>query len=341
MVSVPENLTSTRKRVRRYFGDNKTKAEKFASKIRTRYHKGERGSLLTVEQSVQAAEALRILEGSGVSLIEAAQEAVRRRTEGGTETFREKWGRFVDEMEAHWRPRYAKDMGKIPRWVPSLMDRRVCDITPGMVREAVIAGGAKAESTIAARSIRINSVLTGRGKRRRAAKISILKPWARWRLLRACETPEERWAVALLLYAGIRPDAEEGEISRLDWEHFRKGEIYIPHEVSKTGSDRHIPITPRLAKLIEGHPDEGPVAPAWWYRKWRRIRKLARLGSEQDLTRHTFGSHFLAAFGEHEAKQAMGHTRDSDTIFRHYRRAVTTRAGRRYFRLLTTAPPKG
>lgn len=44
-------------------------------------------------------------------------------------------------------------------------------------------------------------------------------------------------------------------------------------------------------------------------------------------------SNFLAvaAFGEHVAKQALGHTANSSTIFRAYRRAITETSGKKYF----------
>lgn len=339
MVSIPGSMTATGKRRRKFFGDAKARAEKFASRIRRIYHKGERQTLLTPEQATQAAQALKLLDGTGISLIEAARAVVRQREECGTETLRERWARFSDEMEGHWRLRYALDMARIPRWVPSIIDRCCHELKPAAVREAVIAGGAKAETTIAMRVSRVLSVLSSRGKKRKGTKIAILKPWQRWRLVRLCKSEDDRRVMALLLYAGIRPDAEDGEISRLDWSNVRRSEIYIPESVSKTGSDRHIPITPRLARMITGHPKTGQVLTSGWRRRWQSIRKDAGIAKDQDITRHTFGSHFLAAMGEHEAKQAMGHTRDSDTIFRHYRRAVTTRRGRRYFGILTKQPP--
>ena len=137
----------------------------------------------------------------------------------------------------------------------------------------------------------------------------------------------------MLFFAGIRPEAESGEISRLSWSHVSPAESYIPPAVAQTGTDRHIPITPRLAWWIRGHPAAGPVRPAGWRRAWARIRAAAGLSGAQDITRHTFASHFLAAFGDHAAKQAMWHTSGSDTLFRHYRRAVREADARRYFRL--------
>jgi hypothetical protein len=336
IVSLPPGISPDGRRRRHYFAGEKgkTKAEKFAAGVRAVYHKGERGSLLRPEESMQAAEALRLLAPTGMSLVEAAKAAVERwAAAGSSETFKDRWLAFTREMEMHWRPRYAADMGKIPRWVPAaFMERRLHEITPEVLRAAVIAGGAKAEGTIKMRSTRIRSVMAGRGGKRRAVKVALL---SREELVRlkweARKDPELRRTVGLLLFAGIRPGAEDGEISRLQWEDVGEREIYISHEVSKTGSDRHIPLGRRLAWWIREHPADGPVCPAWWKVKWQRLRRAAGIGAGQDLTRHTFASHFLAVHGEQETKQAMGHTAGSDTLLRHYRRAVTREQGRRYF----------
>jgi len=338
MVSVPPGLSPDGRRRRHYFGPDdagKKKAEKFAARMQAVWHKGERGALLPAAEAVMAAEAIRMLAPTGISLVEAARQAVERwkAHEGSGETFEERWLAFTAKMEAHWRPRYARDMEKIPRWVPAaFMGRRVAEITPGMLREAVKAGGAKAEATIKARETRIRSVLSSRGGKRRAVKVALLSREELARLKwEARKDPATRRAVGLLLYAGIRPAVEDGEITRLEWEAVGEREIYVGHEVSKTGADRHVPIGRRLRWWIRGHPAEGPVIPANWKRKYDRLRRAAGIGAGQDLTRHTFASHFLAVHGEQEAKQAMGHAAGSDTLFRHYRRAVTKAQGMRYF----------
>lgn len=339
LVSIPESMSGTGKRKKRYFETLK-EAEKFAAGLRTQYHAGLRGGTISPELAAMAARAAEMLEPLGLTIFDAAKAAVDRFNAGQSpETFRDRWKRFCEEGEQHWRPRYATDMGKITRWVPeSFMETRIQAITPPMIRAAVIRGGAKPESTIKARSVRIAAVIAGRGSKRRMAKIEIMTDDQVKAMLAACEIPEETRAVALLLFAGIRPSAEDGEISRLDWEAVGDAEIYVSAEVSKTGTDRHVPLTPRLRALIKGHPADGPVIPSGWAVRWKRLRKAVGISKEQDITRHTFASHYLAAFGDHSAKQAMGHTAKSETIFRHYRRAITEEAGRVYFGL---APKPG
>jgi integrase len=333
MVSIPPKMTASGKRERRFFGENENKAERFASSLRTKFNSGLRGSVLDAATALQAQEALKILAPLNVSLVEAARlvEAQAKAT-GSRETFRERWERYQSAHELNWREIYASEIAKIPQWVgEEFMEMRIYSITNESIESALMANGSKAKSTLKRRSTIIRAVISGKSKERRADKIEVMTAGQCGAMLRACEDAAERRAVALLLFAGIRPDVEFGEISRLDWACVGENEIYIAHDVSKTGTDRHIPITPRLCRLLRGHPKEGGVLPANWKRKCDRLRKAAGISGKSDITRHTFASHFLAAYGEKAAKSAMGHTAKSDTLFRHYRRAVTEAAGKKYF----------
>jgi integrase len=86
-----------------------------------------------------------------------------------------------------------------------------------------------------------------------------------------------------------------------------------------------------LRKLIKGHPKSGSVLPAKYEKRIQELRKAAGIAGKQDITRHTFASHFLAGYGEDATKAAMGHTPNSRTLFQHYRRAVTKEQGKKYF----------
>jgi integrase len=336
MVSVPPGMSATGKRVRRFFADSK-KAGRFAASVRAAHTAGMRGNLIPAELAIQAAEADRILRPLGISLIEAARMAAaadKLEAGAGAEVFRERWLRAVVHGETVWSSRYASDMGKLDRWMgKEAMGLRCRELTEERITQALRENGAKAASTLRLRKRMVAAVLgwTEETAPRPARDIRILSPGECGRVLRACERADERRVVALLLFAGIRPDAESGEISRLDWAAVGAKEIYLDREVSKVG-DRHVPITGRLERLLRGRPESGPVVPAGWRRAWQRIRKTAGISEMQDVLRHTFASNYLAAFGEDAAKQAMGHTAGSSTLFRHYRRAVTAEAGRRFFR---------
>jgi len=334
MVSVPPTMASSGRRERRYFADEK-KAKEYAGQIRAQWSKGLRGGILDANTAAEAKQALELLRPMGMGLLDAARLVLRQASEAGTgsaETLRERWLAYCGRMEPHWRTRYAHDMGKVPRWVgPELMRARVCEVTPERLAAALRAHGAASESTLKMRSDRVNAVLKNRGSRKRSHNIAIMTVYQCARMLRSAETLAQRQAVALLLFAGVRPSAEDGEITRLEWDAVGEDDIYISPEVAKTGSDRHIPLTPRLRRLLRGRPHEGAVMPPGWKKAWQRLRKAAGV-TQQDITRHTFASNFLAAYGEQAAKSAMGHAAGSDTLLRHYRRAVLEKAGKRFFR---------
>jgi len=332
MVSIPAAMSGTGKRVRKFFSE-KRDALKFGGAARAAHNSGSRGSLISAELARDAVAAAAILEPLGISLSDAARRAVAAAgPDASPETFSDRYDRALLANEGRWRDRYVTDMKKIPRWVGrAIMGEKCSALTSGAIRGALAKHGAGAISTIDTRARYVSAILGHRDRHHRSTTIRILTPSECEAMLAACATPDERRAVALLLWAGIRPDAESGEIARLDWEDVGKSEIYVPQDVSKTGSDRHIPITPRLRRELAGRPKSGCAIPAGWKRAYQRIRKAAGV-SGQDVTRHTFASNYLAAFGEDKAKSAMGHTAGSSTLFRHYRRAVTEAAGKAFFR---------
>ena len=334
MVSVPPALTADGKRVRRFFKEWK-KANAFAGKMRKTHHSGLRGGLIPAALAMQAAEAARTLEGTGISLPEAARMAKAAVATGnGAEKFEDRYWRAMLAGEDHWSARYCVDMEKVPRWIGKEgLGLRCAEMTRERVDGLLRANGAAALKTVTRRRAMVMAVVNYQERVRGSKRgIEILTPAQAGWVLRACVTPEERRVVALLLWAGIRPDAESGELGRLEWDAVGETEIYISATVAKTKTDRHVPITGRLRRLLRGHPATGPVCPAGWRRAWQRIRRVAGIAEMQDVCRHTFASCHLAAFGEDATKQAMGHTAGSTTLFRHYRRAVTMEAGVRYFR---------
>ena len=356
MVSVPPSMSANGKRERKFFSKD-TEAKKFAATLSGQYTRGQRGGIVDAGLARQAAEASEVLAGSGSNVFDAAKAfaemtvllepfgispldackaiAAQHQAQGTAETFRERYDRFRRDNEARWRPRYANDMGKIPQWVgESLMASPCAGLNDAVIEQALRKNGAGAQTTVLARKTRVLAVLHAKTKKPPAGKITIMSPRQCGLMLRACQSPAERWAIGLLLFAGIRPYAEggNGELGRLDWSDVGAKHITVHPETSKTGTDRHIPVTPRLARVLRGRPTSGTILPPNWQRRIQVIRKLAGIGGEQDITRHTFASNFLVAFGEDATKRAMGHTAGSTVLFTSYRRAVTPEAGHHYFR---------
>jgi hypothetical protein len=332
MVSVPPTMSGSGKRVRKFFPEQK-QAAKFAASLRTQYREGQRSGVISHELAHDASSANKLLSPHGASILDAAKFWVDKNAKKTSATLAQKHKQAMAENELHWSNRYLLDMERLPRWVgDEFMDLDVMDITRALAEQAMRANGSFAQSTLESRWRYISAVLGHKTKHRKRQEIEIMTVTQCAAMLRACESAEERRACALLLFAGIRPSAEDGEITRLDWRAVGRDEIYVSREASKTG-DRFIPISPRLARLLRGHPSDGTVVPANWRRVYKRLRDAVEgLSGKQDITRHTFASNYLAAYGEDATKAAMGHSKGSMTLFRHYRAAIQKAAGVKFFR---------
>lgn len=332
IVNVPPSMTADGERHRKTF-KSQADAQRFASKLRATYGSGLRGNLIPAALAIQAAEAERILEGTGVSIVEAAKQAAdRARVDGPVETFKARLDRALAANEGRWSDVYQRDMENLWRHLPAWFLATKCrEIDAATVERAIMEGRSLKRSSIDHRARYVRAVLSHKERHHRDASPDLLTADQVAALLSACQTPAETRCVAVLLYAGIRPSADSGEIMRLDWSDFKDGAIHVRQEASKTGTDRIVPVTPRLAQIIAGHPESGQVAAPNWKKAWSRIRKAAGVSHMNDCTRHAFASHFLAWNGEDETKRAMGHTAGSRTLFSFYARAVTHEDGAAYF----------
>jgi hypothetical protein len=357
LVHVPASLSLLGKLERRTF-KQRADAEKYAGKLRTQYHKGVRGGVVdpataressaaetilkaagidvSVAEAVRAyAEARKVLDPHGATIGELVKEwAARRKARGDDRTFEEAAAAFVTAKEMDWSARYVRNIEQTRKALPDwFVNMRLPDIDDETILRAVRVS-VSTPTAIETRMRHVKSLCSGKGKKGKRKAPVILSVSQCAVMLRACITPEERRCVALLLFAGIRPDSSDGEITKLDWSAVRATEIYVSAYVSKTETDRIIPIRPRLARLIKGHPAKGPVMPPGWAKRVQAIRRAAGMSDPkfQDATRHAFASHHLVAYGETSTQAAMGHTEGSRTLFKFYRSALTEAAGTKYFR---------
>lgn len=357
LVHVPASLSMLGRLERRTFHTSK-EAEKFAAKLRTQYHEGRRGGIInpsTAHQATAAEDALkkanldvtvieavrtyidarRILDKHGESIESVVKGwSDARKARGDDRAFIEAATDFIKEKEMDWSDRYRRNieqtMNALPDWFKEM---KLPDLTEQVMLKAV-KESVSTQTAIETRMRHVKSLASGKGrKKRKKASVAILDAEQVKTMLEACDTAAETRAVALLLFAGIRPDAQDGEISKLDWSAVGKKEIHITSDVAKTATERIIPIRPRLAQLIKGHPKEGRVLPPNWAKRIQAIRKAAGMSQGyQDATRHTFASHHLVAYGEASTQAAMGHTEGSRTLFKHYRSAVGEDDAKAYFK---------
>ena len=130
-------------------------------------------------------------------------------------------------------------------------------------------------------------------------------------------------AVAMMLYAGIRPH----EVARLSWAQvdLRERAIYILPQHSKTGGARRVTIHKPLLRILRTHrrANGEKICPPGWLRHWRELRRAAGWGSPahpwpQDALRHTFASYHLSHFRSYaELQVEIGH-RDATLLRTRY-----------------------
>ncbi len=119
-------------------------------------------------------------------------------------------------------------------------------------------------------------------------------------------------AVALLIYAGIRPR----EVRRLTWQDIdlQENTITIRSLCSKTGGVRQVEIMPQLKRILSKTIGFGKICPKNWERRWQNIRQNSgfsrkALPWQADVLRHTFASFFAKRFKDLPRLQLnMGHS---------------------------------
>lgn len=124
---------------------------------------------------------------------------------------------------------------------------------------------------------------------------------------------------ALTLFAGVRPDHKDGEVSKLSLKDIRldTGVIFIEPEVSKINEKRSIQIQPNLAQWLRSYPiTDYPIIPSRRFRDMViDVRKRFKLS--HDVMRHTFITMHVAAFRSVSEASLQGGNSEA-VVRRHY-----------------------
>ncbi|MCU0777106.1 MAG: hypothetical protein MUF86_05490 [Akkermansiaceae bacterium] len=333
-IEIPASLTSTGKRQRYFYADEKA-AKKHATAILKAYH--ERGTKAGVIDPALASEAMQaeiLLKPLGVSLLTAVRDYIKRNDQAGARiTIDKAWATYEalllkNKRSEHTVADYKRDRKSLPDWFFAL---KVTDASAEMIEKALDECTSNRGKAWNRKLREVRAVL-------REAQRTEVKPAAVKRKdpeIFDIETAEKVMAAAvtegcalpfaLLLFAGIRP---EGELGRISWGNIHKNEITISGEESKTGDDRHIPIMANLRLWLDSCKGDD-IQPMNWKRKYQSVRKACGI-KEQDVARHTFGSAFYRLHTESETVQAMGHS-SFKTFERFYKRAMTKDDATKFF----------
>lgn len=102
---------------------------------------------------------------------------------------------------------------------------------------------------------------------------------------------------SLCLFAGIRPDWDNGEISKIEPAHFdlANSELKLPADITKTHRARLVRLQPNLVKWLKRYPlDRYPIICANFKKLHLKTRKHFALG--HDVLRHTYCSMLVGKF---------------------------------------------
>jgi integrase len=280
------------------------------------------------------------LEGTGYSLGDAVDFLLEHRAgEGGSVTVRELFDAYLqDRIDAHRSPKTITDIRhRLGRFAADYEDALVHEITKktladwmrkqnggpvskgnirrhlsglfnfGMKRDNLRSNPAAALTTPTVRKDRRPPVLTVSATRRLMNTAAEHEP---------AMVPH----FVLCLFCGIRPS----EVERLDWSaiDWERKEVFVGAKVSKSGNERYTTLQPNaLEWLLPYRQDTGHVH--YSRREYRAVREKSKVEWGHDVLRHSFGSMHLSAFrNAGDTAEQMGHGSSTQTLFKHYRRAV-------------------
>jgi integrase/recombinase XerD len=161
--------------------------------------------------------------------------------------------------------------------------------------------------------------------------------------------PEILPAIAVGLFAGLRPEAE---IWRLDWSQIDLTERLIDVGKSKNiASHRFVKIADNLIEWLAPYAKKnGQFSPqkAGYFDRVRLTRAKAAAGLEavgcdacnlrewsSDCLRHTYASYHFGAFkNAHETAEQLGHGTSLTMFYRHYRNRVKETDAQAFWKIM-------
>ncbi len=365
-ISIPPRLSNTGKRQRRFFATKRDAlAEVQRLKVRQENH-GIAAKLLSPANEQQAANAIRLLEEAGieVQLSEVVGDYLHRwRQRNASVTLQVAWRKYIDHLvENGCSEVHRKNHERTLKSFSNLHERLLTDLTANEIN-GVIEGGSKSYYNAQLRELRsvlnfgigkkwlaVNPVQEVGFKRCKLGEVEIYSPEQIQVLMEGAAS--HHWelmpAMALMTFAGIRPDCDDGEITRVTWNSIilddQHKRIELPGSVTKTGKRRTIIMRPPLVSWIEwyikrGGVTEGTVCPiknGVLRKKIGQIFSEAKVKRIQDGFRHSFGSYLAKSEGLDKAEQELGHQGGRELLNRHYRTDVRDADARKFWDLTAT-----
>ena len=296
-------------------------------------NKGTQVLVLTERIRNEALEAMRLLEGSGVGLLEAVNDYVRRHPQTQGETVDETCKRYLAAMETNGRRKLsvAEKRWKFNSLCKDLGARQTAslDVTDIRAWAAQFTPNNAVKHSGAAKSLL--AFFRGELKGRRKTDE---KPPVTWTAKRVADifekaedsTPDIIPAFVVLWFAGLRPN----EMLRLSWEQvdLDGSVIRLTGEQTKTRTMRNVTLSDNALEWLKAYRGTGPVvASANRYRTLREELMKACSITEWpvDVPRHTFATmHYNAHQNAAATMAQLGHFGNSQMFVTHYKGVPVT-----------------
>jgi integrase len=322
---------------------------------------GQRAFALTGAEREDAARALEVLKGSGLSLLEAAKVAVRHARPSKESITLTKLRELFLAAPARRRgkliERRARSQGnqrvRTAAFVDTMPKAKADEITPEIVKEwlSKLAGLSPVTRNNYRRAIHaLFSFAVSEGYcvanpvsgipmfsvPEKAPAILTVEEAKRIVTVAAQTNPKLGLLgyITLGLFAGLR----RAEIERLDWSAVKRERrmVTVDGSIAKTGSIRNVALAPNALEWLRRCPSQkGKVSPRNLNRRLQRLKFLAGIQNwEGNELRHSFASyHFdLHQNGPLTAAQ-LGHSSGCQLLFEHYRSIVPLGDGQRFFEI--------
>ena len=364
-ISVPPKLSETGKRQKRFF-ETKALAEGEIKRLKVRKENhGTAAKLLTPSDEQQAVTAFRLIRDKGITLqlSEIVGDYIARwEQRNASVTLDHAFNEYIKMLRRNGRSEvHIKSLENVQDRFSVIKDKLLADLKASDI-ECGLEGAAPSYRN--ALLVRIRAVLnygmTGGRKwlttnpandceiiSRKLGEVGIYSVEEIKKLLDITSQlyPELVPTVALMTFAGIRPDHQDGEIVKLQWEHLilkdREKRVELPASITKRAKRRSVTIRPALASWLEWHKQRGgiTIGSVCPYKgqplrmKLREIFTTAKVKRIQDGLRHSFASYVVPIDGADRAESELGHGGGREMLNRHYRSDVRGAVARKFWAL--------
>lgn len=365
-ISIPPTLSGTGRRQKRYF-KTKEAAQGEAQRIKVRKENhGTDRRLLSPADEIQAASALKLLREAQceTQLTVIVGKYLQRLSENLTsKRFDEAWDAYINRSDKNISAPHRRSLKATKNRLAALHEKLVSDISAREIDQALKGASASYRNSLL-REIRAVFNWCMGGTRKwlsknpadecefsavaKFAEVAIYTPEQIAQLMAATVKlhPDLVPAMAMMTFAGIRPDHDYGEIVGLDWSHVihdDTGEerLELPGSITKTGKQRSIKIRPALNSWIQWHfkhggSQTGAVCPVKGGALRKRLRSIfdeSRVKRIQDGLRHSFASYLAPIEGLDTVEAELGHQGGREVLNRHYRTDVRAEVARKFWKL--------